>query len=454
MEVGAWVGASLSVSAFLAWGWLTLFRGRFWATDQRLDVPIAREGGSWPGVVAVVPARNESEVIGQTIPTVLGQRYPGPLSVYLVDDRSSDGTADIAKAASREAYKGSSFKVVMGKERPEGWAGKVWALQQGVEAAKTVDHGYFWFTDADIAHSPDVLVSLVARAEEEGLDMVSVMAKLHVSTFWDKLLIPAFVFFFGKLYPFHWVNNHGMSTAAAAGGCILVRKERLVEGGGFESMKDAIIDDCTLARLVRGPEDRGRLWLGMSQEVQSIRPYDGLRGIWDMVARTAYVQLRRSPVLLAGTILGMVWLYLGPPAAMSAGIGLAAVGYGTRRRGCPVGLGGGGMGANVGDIHADVEVVRAEPLVGTIAAYIGPSVHADDRGLGVEVLDEEGRGVEGADLLSQVPVRPALGGGGPIRRGGRRPRWSVLLRPYPRWSGLSAGRRRFREVPPPLWGRS
>ena len=326
MEVGVWVGAGLSVSALLAWSWLTLFRGRFWATDQRLEVLKAKEGGSWPGVVAVVPARNESEVIGQTIPTVLGQRYPGALSVYLVDDRSSDGTADIAKAAAREADKGFPFKVLMGKERPEGWAGKVWALQQGVEAAKTVDHEYFWFTDADIAHSPDVLVSLVARAEEEGLDMVSVMAKLYVSTFWDRLLIPAFVFFFGKLYPFRWVNDHEKSTSAAAGGCVLVRKARLVGGGGFESMKDAIIDDCTLARLVRGPEGRGRLWLGMSQEVQSIRPYDGLRGIWDMVARTAYVQLRRSPVLLAGTILGMAWLYLGPLAAMSAGIGLAAVG--------------------------------------------------------------------------------------------------------------------------------
>ena len=326
MEVGVWVGAGLSVSALLAWGWLTLFRGRFWATDQRLEVLKAKERGSWPGVVVVIPARNESEVIGQTIPTVLGQRYPGALSVYLVDDRSSDGTADVAREASREIANGRQLQVVTAKERPEGWAGKVWALQQGVEAAKAVDHEYFWFTDADIAHSPDVLVSLVARAEEEGLDMVSVMAKLHVSTFWDRLLIPAFVFFFGKLYPFRWVNDHEKSTAAAAGGCVLVRRERLVEGGGFESMRDAIIDDCTLARLVRGPEGRGRLWLGMSQEVQSIRPYDGLRGIWDMVARTAYVQLRRSPVLLAGTILGMAWLYLGPLAAMSAGIGLAAVG--------------------------------------------------------------------------------------------------------------------------------
>ena len=326
IEVGVWVGAGLSVSALLAWGWLTLFRGRFWATDQRLEVLKAKERGSWPGVVVVVPARNESEVIGQTIPTVLGQRYPGTLSVYLVDDRSSDGTADVAREAARKIANGRQLQVVIAKERPEGWAGKVWALQQGVEASKTVDHKYFWFTDADIAHTPDELTSLVARAEEEGLDLVSVMAKLHVSTFWDRLLIPAFVFFFGKLYPFRWVNDHGKSTAAAAGGCVLVRKERLVEGGGFESMRNAIIDDCALARLVRGPEGRGRLWLGMSQEVQSIRPYDGLIGIWDMVARTAYVQLRRSPVLLAGTILGMAWLYLGPPAAMGAGIGLAAVG--------------------------------------------------------------------------------------------------------------------------------
>ena len=326
MEVGVWVGAGLSVSAFLAWGWLTLFRGRFWATDQRLEVSNVKKGESWPWVVVVIPARNESELIGRTIPTVLRQHYPGRVSVYLVDDRSSDGSADIAKAAAREADKGFPFKVVVGKERPEGWAGKVWALQQGVEVAKTVDHEYFWFTDADIAHSPYVLASLVARAEDERLDMVSVMAKLHVSTFWDKLLIPAFVFFFGKLYPFRWVNDHEKSAAAAAGGCVLVRRERLVGGGGLETMRDSVIDDCALARMIRGPEGRGRLWLGMSQEVQSIRPYDGLRGIWDMVARTAYVQLRNSSVLLAGTILGMAWLYLGPPAAFGAGVGLAAVG--------------------------------------------------------------------------------------------------------------------------------
>ena len=326
MDVGVWVGASLSVSALITWCWLTLFRGRFWATDQRLAFVKAAERVTWPKVVAVIPARDEADLIGETLSSVLGQRYPGLLSVYLVDDRSSDCTVRVAKEAARRASGHHSFHVVTASGRPEGWVGKVWALQQGVEAVSDEDHKYFWFTDADIVHSRDVLTSLVARAEGEGLDMVSVMAKLHVSTLWDRLLIPAFVFFFGKLYPFRWVNDHKRGTAAAAGGCVLVRKDRLVEDGGFETIRDAVIDDCALAKLVRGTEGRGRLWLGVSQEVRSIRPYDGLRGIWDMVARTAYVQLGRSPVLLGGTVFGMVWLYVGPPAAVGAAIGLAAAG--------------------------------------------------------------------------------------------------------------------------------
>ncbi len=325
-ELGAWVGAGISLLALLAWVWLTLFRGRFWATDQRLDTNVALKESALPRVVAVIPARDEADLIGQTIASVLGQRYPAPLSVYLVDDRSSDGTADVARETAQQVKGCPPFRVVGARERPDGWAGKVWALHQGVEAASGEEHDYFWFTDADILHSPDALTSLVARAE--GLDLVSVMARLHVSTFWDRLLIPAFVFFFGKLYPFRWVNDHGRGTAAAAGGCVLVRKERLMETGEFAAMSDAVIDDCELARQVRGPRGEGRLWLGLSQEVQSIRPYDGLRGIWDMVARTAYVQLRRSPVALAGTILGMVWLYLVAPASMGVGIGLSVAGVG------------------------------------------------------------------------------------------------------------------------------
>ena len=328
MELGAWVGVGFSISALFAWVWLTFFRGRFWATDQRLDTNGDRGNHVWPRVVAVVPARDESAFIGETIESVLGQRYPGSLSVYLVDDRSSDGTADVAKEAAQRVKGCPSFRVVTARERPEGWAGKVWALQQGVEAASGEEHDYFWFTDADIGHSPEVLTGLVAKAEGEGLDLVSVMARLHVATFWDKLLIPAFVFFFGKLYPFRWVNDHGRGTAAAAGGCVLVRKDRLIEAGAFDAMKDAVIDDCALARQVRGPRGEGKLWLGLSQEVRSIRPYDGLNGIWGMVSRTAYVQLRRSPVVLAGTILGMIWLYLVAPATVGAGIGLSAVGVG------------------------------------------------------------------------------------------------------------------------------
>lgn len=326
MEIGAWVGAGFSTSALLAWVWLTFFRGRFWATGQRLDADAALKGCKGPGVVAVMPARDEVDLIGETIASVLGQRYSGQLSVYLVDDRSSDGTADTARETASRVKGCPPFHVVTAKERPEGWAGKVWALQQGVEAARGEEHEYFWFTDADIVHSPDVLTGLAARAEGEGLDLVSVMARLHVSTFWDRLLIPAFVFFFGKLYPFRWVNDHGRGTAAAAGGCVLVRKDRLLEAGGFAAMKDAIIDDCAMARLVRGSRGGGKLWLGLSQDVRSIRPYDGLKGIWDMVARTAYVQLRHSPVMLAGTMLGMVWLYLGPVIALGFGIGLTVTG--------------------------------------------------------------------------------------------------------------------------------
>ena len=348
LELGAWVGVGLSISALLAWVWLTFFRGRFWATDQCLDTSADLEKRAWPRVVAVIPARDEADLIGETIVSVLGQRYPGPLSVYLVDDRSTDGTADAARGAAPGVKGCPAFRVVTAKERPEEWAGKVWTLHQGVEAASGEEHEYFWFTDADIVHSPDVLSGLVARAEAEGLDMVSVMARLHVSTAWDRLLIPAFVFFFGKLYPFRWVNDHGRGTAAGAGGCALVRKERLVGGGGFEAMRDAIIDDCALARLVRGPRGEGRLWLGLSQEVRSIRPYDGLRGIWDMVARTAYVQLRHSPLLLLGTVLGMVWLYLGPPAAVGAGIGLLAVGGGGTPAWVMLGSGVAGWGLMAG----------------------------------------------------------------------------------------------------------
>lgn len=329
MEPGVWVGAGFSISALLGWAWLTLCRGRFWATDQRLDTNVTLEKGAWPSIVAVIPARDEADLIGETLVSVLGQHYPGPLSVYLVDDRSTDGTADVAREAAQRVNDCPPFRVVRARERPEGWAGKVWALHQGVKASLGEEHEHFWFTDADIVHSPNVLTGLVARAEEEGLDLVSVMARLHVSTFWDRLLIPAFVFYFGKLYPFRWVNDHKRSTAAAAGGCVLVRKDRLIEAGGFEAMRDAVIDDCALAKLVRGPRGEGKLWLGLSQEVRSIRPYDGLKGIWGMVARTAYIQLRRSPALLSGTVLGMIWLYLISLAAVGAGIGLLGVGAGS-----------------------------------------------------------------------------------------------------------------------------
>ena len=395
MEVGVWVGAGISGSALLAWCWLTLFRGRFWATDQRLDIRRGEEKRCRPGVVAVVPARNEAAFIGETITSVLGQRYGGRLIVYLVDDQSCDGTADVAKGAALRLANGRQVQVVTAKERPGGWVGKVWALQQGIEAVSDEDHEYLWLTDADIVHSQDVLTSLVARAEGEGLDMVSVMAKLHVSTLWDRLLIPAFVFFFGKLYPFRWVNDHGRETAAAAGGCVLVRKARLVEDGGFETIRDAVIDDCALAKLVRGPEGRGRLWLGMSQEVRSIRPYEGLKGIWGHGGQDGVC----STGSFTGTS-GRDCLWNGVALRRATGGG----GGGDRVSCCrdmghafvgPVVLGCGGVGVEVCAVHTDVEVVRAGPMACTYFASGWGPVHTNDPGLGAEELDGEGRGVEG-----------------------------------------------------------
>jgi hopene-associated glycosyltransferase HpnB len=307
--------AALALLSLIAWIWLIAFHGGFWRADQRLGRP--RAPASWPTVVAVVPARNEAAHVGEAIASLLAQDYPGDWRVILVDDASEDGTADAARSV---AGASGRLTVIGGRPLEAGWTGKMWAVSQGLAAIERMasDAAYVLLTDADIAHDPGNLRRLVARAESEALDLVSLMVRLRCSTFWERLLIPAFVFFFQKLYPFPWANDPRSRTAAAAGGCMLVRHSALRRIGGVTAIRDAVIDDCALARAVKRD---GRIWIGLADASgpRSLRGYDRLGGIWRMIARSAYVQLRHSPLLLAGAVAGMALLYLVPPAAVLAG---------------------------------------------------------------------------------------------------------------------------------------
>lgn len=315
--------SSVSVMSILGWIVLIWFRGGFWRAREQLDGPPGNQQ-HWPSVAVLVPARDEAAVIGRSLSSTLMQDYPGPLQVILIDDHSRDGTADIALQAARETGRQDRLTVVRSKPLPHGWAGKVWALSQGLAIVrdKAPSAKYIWLTDADIAHDSFNLRRLVSKAEQRKLDLVSQMVVLVSEGFWARLLIPAFVFFFQKLYPFRWVNDPNKNTAAAAGGCVLLRRTAIERVGGFEGIRDALIDDCALARLIKfgGQPDGGRIWLGLTTAATSLRPYGGLRGIWRMVARSAFTQLRHSIALLLGTIAGMALLYWLPPLLMLAGI--------------------------------------------------------------------------------------------------------------------------------------
>ena len=281
---------------------LVLTHGWFWRTDQRLP-PLA-EPQSWPSVAIVVPARDEADVLPSSLPTLLAQRYPGQARVILVNDNSSDGTGELARRLASEA----PLTVTSPGEPAEGWTGKLWAVAHGIAAAGDVD--YLLLTDADIAHGPDSLATLV-KAAEGGRDLVSQMARLRTETWWERLIVPAFVYFFAMLYPFHRVNKPTARTAAAAGGCVLVRREVLARAGGVAAIRGAVIDDVALARLVKSAG--GSIWLGLAEDVHSVRPYPRLADLWRMIARSAYTQLRHSPVLLAGTVAGMGLVFIAPP---------------------------------------------------------------------------------------------------------------------------------------------
>lgn len=306
------VGLSLAI-----WLFLILFWGNFWQADQRIN-PDAPTPESYPTVWAIVPARDEAEAISNSVTSLLSQSYPGQLSVIVVDDNSSDRTSEIAQETASKLGQQENLKVISGKPLATGWKGKLWAMHQGVEYAGAHSPDYLLFTDADISHDLDNLTQLVTKAETEKRDLVSLMVLLRCQSFWEKLLIPAFVFFFQKLYPFPWVNDPRKSMAAAAGGCILISNSALKEIGGIAGIKDALIDDCTLAAAVKSQGHN--IWLGLSETTISLRGYDNLKVIWDTIARTAYTQLNYSPLLLVGTIIGMILVYLITPLFLGVGI--------------------------------------------------------------------------------------------------------------------------------------
>ena len=301
-------GLLFGLVPFAIWLYLLLGRGFFWLAherDDRDEPSLDRE--SWPSVTAVVPARDEADVIDRSVGSLLQQNYPGRFRVILVDDQSRDGTADAARAFGRT----DRLEILSGQPRAAGWTGKLWAVHQGIEKAANEDApDYYWLTDADIAHAPDNLRRLVARAEAGQFALTSLMAKLSAKTAAEHFLIPAFVFFFAMLFPFHWVNDPKKKIAAAAGGCMLARRDALERAGGMAAIRHEIIDDCALARIMKA---QGPIWLGLTNRSTSLRPYDHIGDIRKMVARSAYAQLGYSRLMLLGTVLGMIVVYAAAP---------------------------------------------------------------------------------------------------------------------------------------------
>ncbi|MFB7742765.1 glycosyltransferase [Streptomyces sp. NPDC059095] len=311
MSALAWI----ALLSLVVWLWLLLGQGFFWRTDQRL--PPRAELKDWPDVAVVVPARDEGEVLPLSLPSLLAQDYPGRARVFLVDDGSSDGTGELARSLA-EQHPGLPLTVVAPGEPEPGWTGKLWALRQGMALARADEPEYLLLTDADIAHRPDSLRELVAAARGGGFDLVSQMARLRVASGWERLIVPAFVYFFAQLYPFRWINARRPRATAAAGGCVLLRTEAAERARIPQAVHQAVIDDVSVARAVRG--SGGRVWLGLADRVDSVRPYPGLADLWRMVSRSAYAQLRHSPPVLLGTVAGLALVYLAPPLTFAAGL--------------------------------------------------------------------------------------------------------------------------------------
>ena len=302
-------------------GWAVLALSGFWTCRERDDLAPLSVPASWPEVVAVVPARNEADVIATSLASLAAQDYPGPFRIILVDDNSEDQTGAIARGLGAER-----ITVLSGAPLAAGWTGKLWAVHQGIAAAGSGagTPRYLWLTDADIEHAPDTLSRLVSIAGPDRPTtgklarkrLVSFMALLHCGTWAERALVPAFVWFFMMLYPFNWINRGPLS--GAAGGCVLVEAEALAAAGGIAAMRGALIDECTLGALIKR---QGPIWLGLTRRSRSIRPYGGAGEIGAMIARSAYAQLRYNPLLLLGTVLGLALLFAVPPGLALFGAG-------------------------------------------------------------------------------------------------------------------------------------
>ena len=298
----------IGLAAVAIWVYLLFFRGGFWWLPYRPSPIAANVGRRF--VVAVIPARDEAGVVGHAVASLLAQDYDGNFRILVVDDQSSDHTAEAARGAALAAGAPDRLTICRGKPIPPGWTGKLWAMSQGIEAARSTRPDYFLLTDADIVHDSGNLSGLVSRCETGRYDLVSLMVRLHCRSLWERLLIPAFVFFFFKLYPPRWVADPARRTAGAAGGCMLIRAATLDRIGGIDSIRGEIIDDCALARRVKSV---GKVWLGPARRTTSIREYSSWRPIWDMVVRSAFAQLDYSPLMLALTLLMLILTYLAPP---------------------------------------------------------------------------------------------------------------------------------------------
>jgi hopene-associated glycosyltransferase HpnB len=310
---------AISALSLLIWINCLLFRGGYWRANTT-DRVTARAPSQWPAIVAVIPARNEQDSIAQSLASLLAQDYPGRFSIILVDDNSEDATAAIAERLRSESGSPVQLTILSGKALPQDWTGKLWAVHQGIEEASKTRPDFLLLTDADIVYESDVVRWLASHSVARGCVLTSLMAKLRCESFAERTFVPAFVYFFQMLYPFAWVNDPRRKIAAAAGGCMLVRADALAKAGGIAVIRDALIDDCTLAKVMKS---QGPIWLGLTERVHSIRASDAVSDIHTMVSRSAYAQLRYSPILLLGTLLGMALTYWAPPFLAIFGRGAA-----------------------------------------------------------------------------------------------------------------------------------